>query len=168
MKKQAMIVAITVAITTMIVIVGFILLMPVIGPRYLHPLMSQSMPQHMNSAAPSDLDTSTERLTDNGLYRISFTSELNPISINQMHTWTLHVETADGQAVEDAVILVDGGMPQHGHGLPTSPQVTQYLGNGDYLVEGLKFQMGGWWEVRFNISANGQSDNVTFNLILEG
>jgi hypothetical protein len=31
----------------------------------------------------------------------------------------------------------------------------------------MKFQMLGWWEVRFNISANGQSDTVTFNLILE-
>jgi hypothetical protein len=123
---------------------------------------------HMNSTAPGELDTSTELPTDNGLYRVSFTSNLNPISINQMHTWTLHVETADGQIVEDAVILVDGGMPQHGHDLPTRPQVTQYLGNGDYLVEGLKFQMGGWWEVKFNISADGQSDNVTFNLVLEG
>lgn len=168
MKKQALIVAITVAVTTMIVIVGFILLMPVIGPRYLHPLMSQSMPQHMNNTTPNGLDTASERLTDKSLYRVSFTSDLDPISINQMHTWTLHVETANGQIVEDAVILVDGGMPQHGHGLPTSPQVTQYLGNGDYLVEGIKFQMGGWWEVKFNISANGQSDNVTFNLILEG
>lgn len=168
MKKQALIVAITVAITAMIVIVGFILLMPVIGPRYLHPLMSQSMPQHMNNTTPNELDTASERLTDKGLYRVSFTSDLDPISINQMHTWTLHVETADGQVVEEAIILVDGGMPQHGHGLPTSPQVTQYLGDGDYLVEGIKFQMGGWWEVKFNIRANGQSDDVTFNLILEG
>ncbi|MFZ5878650.1 MAG: FixH family protein [Chloroflexota bacterium] len=168
MKKQAVIIASTVAITVMVVIVGFILLMPVIGPRYLHPLMSQSMPMHMNNAAPGELDTSTELPTDSGLYRVSFTSNLDPISINQMHTWTLHVETTDGQIVEDAVILVDGGMPQHGHGLPTRPQVTQYLGNGDYLVEGLKFQMGGWWEVKFNIRADGQSDNVTFNLVLEG
>jgi hypothetical protein len=58
-------------------------------------------------------------------------------------------------------------MPQHGHGLPTSPQVTQNLGNGDYLVEGMKFQMPGWWEVRFNILAGGQSDAITFNLTLE-
>jgi hypothetical protein len=69
--------------------------------------------------------------------------------------------------VDDAEITVDGGMPQHGHGLPTSPQVTQNLGGGDYLVEGVKFQMLGWWEVKFNINANGQSDTVTFNLILE-
>lgn len=168
MKKQAVIISITVALTAMVMIVGFILLMPVIGPRYLHPLMSQSMPMHGNDLPPSGLDMASELLSDNGLFRVSFTASLDPITINQMHTWTLHVETADGKVVEDAVILVDGGMPQHGHGLPTRPQVTQYLGNGDYLVEGLKFQMGGWWEVKFNISAGGQSDDVTFNLILEG
>jgi hypothetical protein len=168
MKKPIVIILVTVVVTTIGLVIGFVLLLPIIGPRYLHPLMSQSMPQHMNNTSPSGLDTSTERLTDRGVYLVSFTSDLDPITINQMHTWTLHVETGDGQIVEDAAILVSGGMPQHGHGLPTSPQVTQYLGNGDYLVEGLKFQMGGWWEVKFNISANGQSDDVTFNLILEG
>ena len=53
----------------------------------------------------------------------------------------------------DAAITVDGDMPQHGHGLPTRPQVTKHLGNGDYLVEGMKFQMGGWWVVDFTIDA---------------
>jgi hypothetical protein len=77
------------------------------------------------------------------------------------------VETADGQPVENAAIVVDGGMPQHGHGLPTQPQVTQNLGGGDYLVEGLKFQMPGWWEVKFRITADGQSDGVIFNLVLQ-
>jgi hypothetical protein len=84
-----------------------------------------------------------------------------------MHQWTLHVESADGQPVEDATITVDGDMPQHGHGLPTRPQVTQNLGNGDYLVEGIKFQMGGWWLMDFTITANGQTDAVHFNMMLE-
>jgi hypothetical protein len=57
-------------------------------------------------------------------------------------------------------------MPQHGHGLPTQPLVTAYLGDGTYLVEGMKFQMGGWWVVDFTIEANGQSDTVRFNLSL--
>jgi hypothetical protein len=77
------------------------------------------------------------------------------------------VETADGQPVENAEIVVDGGMPQHDHGLPTAPQVTQELGNGDYLVEGFKFHMDGWWEIKFVVNSAGQSDGVTFNLLLE-
>ena len=117
------------------------------------------------SQAAADVPTSS--LTDNGLYRISFTSALDPIAINELHSWTLHVETADGQPVGDAQITVDGGMPGHGHGLPTQPQVTQNLGNGDYLLEGVRFQMPGAWVMRFDVAADGQSDGVTFELALQ-
>jgi hypothetical protein len=57
-------------------------------------------------------------------------------------------------------------MPEHDHGLPTAPQVTRYLGNGDYLVEGIKFLMNGWWQMSFLITAGEQRDSVTFNLVL--
>lgn len=167
MQNKALKTILTIAITVVITIIVFILLMPVIGPRFMHPLMSGNMPMHANNSIPSGLDLSKERTTDNGKFNVSFTSE-EAIVINQMHSWTLHVETADGQPVENATILVDGGMPQHGHGLPTVPQVTEYLGDGNYLVEGMKFQMGGWWEVRFDITAGDVNDTVTFNLTLEG
>lgn len=112
------------------------------------------------------LDFSTTRLSENGLFRVSYASSQNLVPVNQMHQWTLHVETADGQLVENANITVDGDMPEHGHGLPTRPQVTDYLGNGDYLVEGVKFQMGGWWVMDFTITANEQTDAVRFNMRL--
>ena len=133
----------------------------IIGPRYLHPLMMG------NQSAPANLDTSTSLLSDAGLFRVSWSSDSSPVPLNQIHTWTIHVETADGQIIDNAEITVDGGMPDMNHGLPTSPQVTQNLGNGDYLVEGMKFQMLGWWVVNFNISAGGQTDTITFNLMLE-
>jgi hypothetical protein len=161
MNKQKISVIITAAITTIIIIVGFILIIPVIGPRFLHPIMMG------NQSAPANTDTSTSGLSDSGLFKVSWKSDPAIVPLNQIHTWTLHVETSDGQVLEDATILVEGGMPQHGHGLPTSPQVTEYLGNGDYLVEGLRFQMTGYWEVKFIISANGVSDSITFNLNLE-
>jgi hypothetical protein len=119
------------------------------------------------SYVPSNLDYSTTRLTEKGLYEVSYNAEVNPVPVNQMLTWTLHVENADGQAVENATISVDGDMPQHGHGLPTRPQVTRYLGNGDYLVEGLKFHMPGWWVMDFVITANGETDQVRFNMLLK-
>ena len=116
---------------------------------------------------PSDLDYSTTRSSDNGLFNVSYNASTGTVPVNQMHQWTLHVESADGQPVEDATITVDGDMPQHGHGLPTRPQVTEYLGNGDYLVDGMKFQMGGWWLMDFTITANGQTDAVHFNMMLK-
>jgi hypothetical protein len=119
------------------------------------------------SYVPDDLDYSTTRLTEQGMYEVSYTAQVTPVPVNQMLTWTLHVETAAGQVVENATITVDGDMPQHGHGLPTRPQVTRYLGNGDYVVEGLKFHMPGWWVMDFVITKDGQSDQVHFNMQLK-
>jgi hypothetical protein len=116
---------------------------------------------------PANLDYSTTRLSAAGLYQASFTVSEAAIPVNKLHTWTLHVETPSGRPIENATIAVDGDMPQHGHGLPTRPQVTQNLGNGDYLVEGMKFQMGGWWVMDFDITADGQTDRVSFNLMLK-
>jgi hypothetical protein len=121
---------------------------------------------HATMAAPSDLDLSRTRITDGGRYRVSFTPEGDSIRVGRMHSWRLHVETVDGAPVDSAAIAVDGGMPQHGHGLPTRPRVTQALGGGDYLVSGMKFNMGGWWVVTFRMQAAGAADSVTFNLKL--
>jgi hypothetical protein len=144
-------------LTWLAAILGGLLLLVVAGVGW--------MVYRMNYV-PADLDTSTTLMTEQGLYSVSYAPQLDPIAINQIHTWTLHVETANGQVVENAQIMVDGDMPQHGHGLPTRPQVTQYLGNGDYRVEGLKFHMPGWWIVQFKIDTGDQTDQVTFNLML--
>lgn len=124
-----------------------------------------AMTSRMNDV-PANLDLATTRLSAQGLYRATFQSALNPIAINQIHEWTLHVETPQGQPVDNATIQVDGDMPQHGHGMPTQPRVTEALGNGDYRVEGMKFQMTGWWVIDFEISAGGSTDKVSFNLML--
>jgi hypothetical protein len=142
-------------------LIGAALVMLFMGPQTV-------MARLMGAPAPPEgLDTSTTRLSDQGLFQVTYASSLAPIPINQIHTWTIHVETAEGQPVEQASITVDGGMPQHGHGLPTQPEVTQDLGNGDYTVEGMKFNMPGWWTVTFSITAGGQTDRVTYNLVLE-
>ncbi|HEY0582418.1 MAG TPA: FixH family protein [Chloroflexota bacterium] len=117
-------------------------------------------------APPTDLDYSTERLTANQVFGVAYTPSIAPPPINQLHTWKIRVTTPDGQPIEGAKISVDGDMPQHGHGLPTRPQMTRSLGDGTYLVEGMKFQMGGWWVVDFTIDAKGQSDMIRFNMAL--
>lgn len=115
---------------------------------------------------PEDLDTSTTRMTEEGAFQVSVSSNLEPPAINEIHSWTIHIETPDGQAVENAQITVDGGMPQHNHGFPTVPEVTEELGNGDYHLEGVRFNMAGWWELKLAISAGDQTDDITFNLVL--
>jgi hypothetical protein len=155
-------------LSTLIVLVA--IASGIIVPRTLEVSSEQGTPPEVTITSTSDVfsdkDYADTRLSDKGLYRVSYLASTSVIPVNQMHQWTLHVETADGQPVENATITVDGDMPAHGHGLPTSPQVTQYLGSGDYLVEGMKFQMGGRWVMDFTVTADGQSDVVHFELML--
>lgn len=115
---------------------------------------------------PKELDYSRTRTSEAGLYRATIRPQGDSIPKGKLQRWTLHLETASGSPVDSATIAVDGGMPQHGHGLPTSPRVTRELGNGDHLVEGMKFNMGGWWVVKFHVTAAAGVDSVVFNLSL--
>jgi hypothetical protein len=120
----------------------------------------------MFSRPPADLDYSRTRTGERGVYRATVRPHGDSIPQGRLQRWTLHLETAAGAPVDSAVVAVDGGMPQHGHGLPTRPRVTRALGGGDHLVEGLKFNMGGWWEVRFRVAAAAGTDSLVFNLDL--
>jgi hypothetical protein len=99
------------------------------------------------------------------LYRATFTPA-EPIRMGRLHKWSVEVVTTDGAPVDKAMIKVEGGMPQHGHGLPTKPVVTQSLGAGKHVIEGMRFNMGGWWVVKLQIEGPAGSDQVTFNLKL--
>ncbi len=123
--------------------------------------------EHKMTKAPADLDLSDEKLTDNKIFSISYKSMSEPVPINRIHTWELSVKTADSRPVSGADISLDGDMPEHGHGMPTQPEVTGDLGKGKYLVEGIKFSMPGWWVMKFNIKAGDREDSVTFNLMLK-
>lgn len=133
-------------------------------PAMHHGTGSRSL---VGSDLPPDLNTDTTRTSQQGSYVVRIVEQPDTIAINTMQAWTLHVETAHGTPVEQALITIDGGMPQHGHGLPTAPQVTANLGAGTYQVEGLRFNMAGWWALTFAIDSGSMQDRVTFNLLLE-
>jgi hypothetical protein len=120
----------------------------------------------MFSHTPKDLDYSRTRESEAHHYRATIRPEGDSIPKGRLQRWILHLETSTGALVDSAAITVDGGMPQHGHGLPTKPRVTRALGEGDHLVEGMKFNMGGWWVVRFHVKAAAGTDSVVFNLNL--
>ena len=108
---------------------------------------------HFWMAPPDDLDLSREKPSANQLYTVAVAPEQEPFDRNTLHAWIATVKAADGSPVDDAKISVDGGMPQHGHGLPTAPQATGYLGEGRYRIEGVRFNMSGWWELKLHVSA---------------
>ena len=88
------------------------------------------------------------------------------LRLRQLQTVRVVVTDAAGRPVDDAVFAIDGGMPEHGHGLPTQPQVSRALGNGVYELEGLRFSMAGWWQLRLAIVSGAGTDDVIFNLSL--
>jgi hypothetical protein len=107
----------------------------------------------------------SEWISERGIFAVSFESSLDPIVINQMHSWVLQI-TAEGDPVLDAELVIIGGMPAHDHGLATSPRVTEELGEGRYRLDGLRFHMHGDWEILIEIEADGTTDFVTVILTL--
>jgi len=105
------------------------------------------------------------RTSQNHLY----TATLQPVevlSVRRLQTVSVRITDANGEPVDNAVITVDGGMPEHGHGLPTQPRVTRAFGDGVYEIQGLRFSMGGWWELKLAIASESGADKITFNLNL--
>jgi hypothetical protein len=118
------------------------------------------------ASPPQGLDTALEKPSTAGVYRVALVPPAQPAAINQIHSWKVKLATADGTPVRGASFAVDGGMPQHGHGLPTKPRVTRELADGSYQLDGMKFSMTGWWELKLAIQGPAGGDQVTFNTVV--
>jgi hypothetical protein len=117
-------------------------------------------------ATPSDLDLSLQHPSKQGKFVVRMEPPAAGPTINQLHAWQVKVNAPDGTPVSQAAIAFDGGMPQHGHGFPTKPRVTRELSPGIYALEGMKFSMTGWWDMRLAIQAGDASDTAAFNVIV--
>ena len=117
-------------------------------------------------APPKDLDLSLDKNSVSDIYRVALMPPAQAPAINQMHSWKVKLTTPQGTPVHGAKFVVDGGMPQHGHGLPTQPRVTREVEDGTYALDGMKFSMTGWWEVKLSIQGPQGVDKVTFNTIV--
>lgn len=121
---------------------------------------------HPNDLHADDSDKSSSWTTRSGYYIISYKAEIDPLTINRIHRWVFHIEDAAGMAIDEAIISLTGGMPEHNHGLPTSPRMTDALGGGDYIVEGMRFHMSGYWELYVTIDVDGRRDTVVIPLTI--
>jgi hypothetical protein len=102
--------------------------------------------------------------TEADLYRVAFRPRDGDAPLGQLHAWVFHVETVEGTLFQPVRLAVSGGMPQHGHGFVTEPRVTRVLGNGDFLVEGVKFHMAGDWTFRFEVVGPAGPDVAIFRV----
>ncbi|CAM3865158.1 DUF3703 domain-containing protein [Polaromonas hydrogenivorans] len=115
---------------------------------------------------PTDLDLSLDKNSASSVYHVALVPPAQAPAINQMHSWKVKLTTPQGTPVHGAKFVVDGGMPQHGHGLPTQPRVTREFEDGTYALDGMKFSMTGWWEVKLTIQGQQGVDKVTFNWVI--
>ncbi|WP_240158699.1 MULTISPECIES: FixH family protein [Burkholderiaceae] len=115
---------------------------------------------------PANLNLALTQQTNAGKYVIALEPPERNVRLNQIQTWSMTLRAPSGQLVQGAVIDVGGGMPQHGHGLPTQPQVVQQGDAGHYLLEGMKFSMPGWWVINLKVRSPMGTDAVTFNVVL--
>ena len=113
---------------------------------------------------PGEFDLERSRTTDGAHYRISLASRLEPPPLNRMHGWEVVVTGIDGQPVRNVSLSFTGEMPGQQHELPTAPKVTRQLGEGRYLVEGVKFDRQGWWRIHIGAVGEGTRERVVFSI----
>ncbi|NQY65612.1 MAG: FixH family protein [Alteromonadaceae bacterium] len=151
------------------------------------PVMSLEIPAISGQNAPSDLNIDAFKFSRKEKYfahievhHNNAENEVSPhsanvsaVPLNKIHQWRLFVTDLAGTPVEGINFDVEGHMPGHVHGLPTKPRVTKELEPGVYLVDGMKFQMEGWWVIKFILPSRenkaedqSQSDFFIFNLVL--
>lgn len=111
-------------------------------------------------------DSATTVYSENKKYRVTLYSKVFPLPMQKIHSWVAHIETADGKPLKKATIYIHGGMPQHRHGFPVKPRVKENLGNGNYLIKGVKFSMIGEWEMRLNIKEPTRRDRAIFKITM--
>ncbi len=99
-----------------------------------------------------------------GHFRVIAQSAVQPVVINKIHSWTLTLTDAAGAPVDGASLAIDASVPIIERVTPTAPRVTRALGEGRYLVEGMKFDMAGRWRLQIAIRSGNDSDHVVMNV----
>ena len=86
----------------------------------------------------------------------------NEISTSSFQDCWLTISQS-GEPVKKMEVFINGGMPEHEHGLPTSPKVTWSDEKHAYVIDGLKFSMPGDWILKFmiNHSDDKLKDQIT-------
>ena len=116
-----------------------------------------------NSIAATEQTTQT-RVSSSGIFTVTIDSWMKPLKLGRMHAWQAEIKSSDGKPVIGASIKIGGGMPIHNHGFPTQPVMTSEKEPGLYILEGFKFSMRGPWIIYLDITANGKTDSVAFDI----
>jgi len=93
----------------------------------------------------------------NGVYRASMVAAGS-------NRWTIDIRSASGTRTSNASLALESWMPDDEGVATMRPAVTE-LADGRYLVDGLRLDRPGWWNVKLAISAAAGTDSLAFNLV---
>jgi hypothetical protein len=133
------------------------------------------------SAPAPDSGVGWNATSDSGRLVGRLAPESGAVQVGEFQSWLLALRYAGGGPARGAELAISGGMPGHGHGLPSQPRIAEELPDGLYRIEGLKLNMHGAWviEVYANTSAGpqvsrseakpseGQRDRLRFDLTID-
>lgn len=109
-------------------------------------------------------DPKREGLTDAGTYYIYWDTIPGEIAFNEPFKITAMVHDGVDRSYmyTDKELFVDATMPDHGHGMDTTPEVTQT--GGLYQINGMLFHMAGDWELVFAVTDGDTVERAVFNI----
>ena len=119
------------------------------------------------TAQASGQTPGAEVSTEKGAYRVRLEPQNSPVRIGKRQAWVARVTNANGADFAPSALYFDGGMPGHGHGLPSAAKFTRHLGGSDYLLEGLALNMPGSWRFVVTIDGPAGVDNAVFDFDIQ-
>ena len=113
-------------------------------------------------AIDSTIRTSTSASGD---FTVTLTRLPASVSSNELVAFGVEVDAAVGIHTEYLDILVDAGMPQHGHGMSVRPVHRSGVADGEFEVDGMLFHMPGAWELYVDVIDGPYTERVTFHVL---
>lgn len=117
------------------------------------------------ACTPTESEKPVWQLTQtsvNGLFKVRILCQDLP-TVGSFQACQLELKDKNDQALSEAQISLDGGMPTHGHGLPTAPIVSPLARQGYYKIEGLQYNMPGTWLLGLLIKTTAGQDKLVFS-----
>ena len=78
-------------------------------PRWSRVLVMIAMAASLHVTSVAEGPESWE--SSRGLFHVSYQSSIEPVEINRIHEWILHLEGADGADIDNATLNITTGSP---------------------------------------------------------
>lgn len=96
------------------------------------------------------------------MYRFELSPSPNPPPLGELFAVDVLVsDVASGRPVTGGALSLDATMPEHGHGMQTSPRSSESPRGGSYHAVGFKFHMYGRWVFAIAFEAGGRADRCS-------